>query len=55
MFQVILNANSIVQYIIQIKNGMKKHVNVPYMLKRLWLESQDMYLQERQVCKNHSK
>ena len=28
MFQVILNANSIVQYIIQIKNGMKKHVNV---------------------------
>ena len=28
IFHVIVNANSIVQHVIQIKNGMRKHVNV---------------------------
>ena len=28
IFHVIANANSIVQHVIQIKNGIKKHVNV---------------------------
>ena len=28
IFHVIVNANSIVQYVIQIKNGIIKHVNV---------------------------
>ena len=27
-FRVIVNANSVVQYVIQIKNGIIKHVNV---------------------------
>ena len=28
VFQVIVNANSIVQHVIQIKNGITKHVNM---------------------------
>ena len=28
IFHVILNANSIAQYVIQIKNGIIKHINV---------------------------
>ena len=43
VIHVIVNANSIVQYAIQIKNGVIKHVNVNVKItiheKRLWLES----------------
>ena len=32
MFHVIVNANSVVQHVIQIKNGLIKHVNVNVQL-----------------------
>ena len=34
IFHVIINGNSIVQYVIQIKNGIMKHVNVNVCKKK---------------------
>ena len=43
IFHVIVNANSIVHHVVQIKNGIIKHVNVNVKIiisaKRLYLES----------------